>query len=384
METPKRPVITPHQLDLFTEPVVDIYRALENEIFLMVAKRLKTSPDYGSDHVLRWQVEKMQQLRILNQETIRALSRATGLAEKKIIEAIEQVGVKTIKSVDKELEYAFEPLPIPNYIDQVMAAFVQQTFREIDNFVNQTLITTNYGEGAVTRMYRKIVEETTGRVLAGNITVNKAIAETVIRWADKGIETAFIDRGGHVWSLERYADTVIRSTVNRTYNRLRTERMAEYGVHTVLVSSLPDPREACSKIQGKVASLKRPSENDTGYPSVYEFGYGTPGGIRGVNCRHMFYPYIPGLTKNNQPQYDEATMKRNRELSQKQRYLERQVRRAKRSLMLAEEIGDEDTIQRYKRLVRARQAAVREFVEEHGLARRYDKERVIVRGGNYA
>ena len=71
METPKRPVITPHQLDLFTEPVVDIYRALENEIFLMVAKRLKTSPDYGSDHVLRWQVEKMQQLRILNQETIR-------------------------------------------------------------------------------------------------------------------------------------------------------------------------------------------------------------------------------------------------------------------------------------------------------------------------
>lgn len=384
METPKRPVITPHQLDLFTEPVVDIYRALENEIFLMVAKRLKTSPDYGSDHVLRWQVEKMQQLRILNQETIRALSRATGLAEKKIIEAIEQVGVKTIKSVDKELEYAFEPLPIPNYIDQVMAAFVQQTFREIDNFVNQTLITTNYGEGVVTRMYRKIVEETTGRVLAGNITVNKAIAETVIRWADKGIETAFIDRGGHVWSLERYADTVIRSTVNRTYNRLRTERMAEYGVHTVLVSSLPDPREACSKIQGKVASLKRPSENDTGYPSVYEFGYGTPGGIRGVNCRHMFYPYIPGLTKNNQPQYDEATMKRNRELSQKQRYLERQVRRAKRSLMLAEEIGDEDTIQRYKRLVRARQAAVREFVEEHGLVRRYDKERVIVRGGNYA
>src|SRR5690554_4394827 len=278
---PRRPKITPYQLDMFTQPVIDIYRALEEEIFLMMARRLKTSQDISRDRVFEWQVEKMQQLRTLNNETIRELSKATGLAEKEIRKAIENTGVGTIRSVDDELKGVYDPLPRPTHIDNILSSYVQQTFREIDNFVNQTLITTNYGEGAVTRMYRKIVEETTGRVLAGNITVNKAIAETVIRWADKGIETAFIDRGGHVWSLERYADTVIRSTVNRTYNRLRTERMAEYGVHTVLVSSLPDPREACSKIQGKVASLKRPSENDTGYPSVYEFGYGTPGGIRG-------------------------------------------------------------------------------------------------------
>lgn len=381
---PKEPKITPHQLDLFTQPVADIYRALEDEIFLMVAKRLKTSNTAGKDHVLQWQIEKMQELRMLNQETIRALSKTTGLAEKEIIKAIEDVGYKTIASVDSELKYAFEPLPIPNHIDTILSTYVQQTFREIDNFVNQTLITTNYGEGTVTRMYRKIVEETTGRVLAGTTTINKAIAETVIKWADKGIETAFIDRGGHVWSLERYADTVIRSTVNRTYNELRISRMGEYGVDLVLVSAHPDPREICSKIQGKVASLKRPGENDSKYPSIYEFGYGEPGGIRGVNCKHLFYPWIEGLSVNNQPQYDEATMARNRELSQKQRYLERQVRRAKRSLMLAEEIGDEDTIQRYKLLVRARQARVREFVDEHDLIRRYDKERVIVRGGNHS
>lgn len=381
---PKEPKITPHQLDLFTQPVADIYRALEDEIFLMVAKRLKTSNTAGKDHVLQWQIEKMQELRMLNQETIRALSKTTGLAEKEIIKAIEDVGYKTIASVDSELKYAFEPLPIPNHIDTILSTYVQQTFREIDNFVNQTLITTNYGEGTVTRMYRKIVEETTGRVLAGTTTINKAVAETVIKWAEKGIETAFIDRGGHVWSLERYADTVIRSTVNRTYNELRMSRMGDYGVDLVLVSTHPDPREICSKIQGKVASLKRPGENDSKYPSIYEFGYGEPGGIRGVNCRHMFYPWIEGLSENNQPQYDEATMKRNRELSQKQRYYERQVRKAKRSLMLAEEIGDEDTIQRYKRLVRSRQATLREFVDEHDLIRRYDKERVIVRGGNHS
>jgi len=379
---PKRPKITPHQLDLFTAPVADIYYALENEIFQMVAKRLKTKPEHGKDYVLQWQIEKMQQLRMLNQETIRALSRATGIAEKEIIKAIEEVGHLTVKSVDDELKYIFEPKPIPNHIDTILEQYVQQAFRELNNFVNQTLITTNYGEGTVARMYRKIVEETTGRVLAGTITVNEAIAETVIRWAEKGIETGFVDRGGHIWSLERYAETVIRNTVNRTYNELRMSRMQDYGVDLVLVSSLPDPREACSKIQGKVATIKRPEENDTRYPSIYEFGYGEPWGLRGVNCRHMFYPFVEGLMENNQPQYSVEEMEKNRKLSQKQRYYERQVRRAKRSLMLAEEIGHEETIQRYRRLVRERQAKLREFVKENNLVRRYDKERVIVRGGN--
>ena len=381
---PKKPKITPEQLNIFTGPVTDIYRALENEIFLMVAKRLKTSKDILADTVFEWQIDKMNQLWLINEDTIKALSQATGLAEKEIRKAIRDTGIVTIESVDQELKDIYPPLPIPSHIDNILESFVNQTFREIDNFVNQTLITTNYGEGTVTRMYRKIVEETTGKVLAGMTTTNKAIAETVIRWADKGIETAFIDRGGHVWSLERYAETVTRSTVNRTYNELRMSRMADYGVDLVLVSSLPDPREICSHIQGKIASIKRPEENDSKYPSIYEFGYGEPGGIRGINCRHQFFPFVEGLMENNQQQYSSEEMEKNRELRQKQRYYERQVRKAKRSLMLAEEIGDEETIQKYKQLVRKRQAKVREFVKENNLTRRYDKERVIVRGGNHS
>jgi len=373
----KKPRITPYQLNLYSERVTDIYRALEEQVFMLLVKRLKTNPIHGKDNVLEWQIDKMQQLRILNDETIAALSKATGLAEKEIRSAIREAGFDTIKSVDEELSAIKDPLPIPSHIDRILETFVKQTFKELDNYVNQTLITTNYGEGTVTRMYRKIVEEVTGKVLAGTMTTNKAIAETVIRWADKGIETTFIDRGGNRWYLERYADTVIRSTVNRTYNELRISRMDEHGVDLVLVSSLPDPREACSHIQGKVASIKNPSSNPR-FPSIYEFGYGEPWGLRGINCRHLFYPFIEGLNTNNQTQFSEEDMKRNRELSQKQRYYERQVRKAKRSLKLAEEVGDPATIAKYKQLVRNRQAVVREFVAEHGLARRYDKERVIV------
>src|SRR5690606_10080300 len=167
-----------------------------------------------------------------------------------------------------------------------------------------------------------------------------------------------------------------RSTVNRTYNELRMSRMEEYGIDLVLVSSLPDPREACSLIQGKVASIKPIEENDSKYPSIYEFGYGKPDGLRGINCRHMFFPFVEGVMENNQPQYTEEEMTHNRELRERQRYLERQVRQAKRELKLAEIIGDEETIQARKQLVRKRQARVRKFVAEHDLTRPYDRETI--------
>lgn len=373
---PKRPKITPYQLDMFIQPIVHVYQALEEEIFEMIAKRLKTSEDYSEDDVLKWQIDKLNQLRLVNEDTIKALAKATGIAEKEIRKAIYEAGIQTIESVDEELKDIYPTLPAPTQIDAVLESYVRQTFRELDNFVNQTLITTNYGEGTVTRMYRRIVEETTGKVLAGLKTTNQAIAETVIEWSRKGIDTAFVDRGGNVWTLERYAETVIRSTVNRTYNELRMSRMEEYGIYLVLVSSLPDPRESCSLIQGKVASIKPIAENNSKYPSIYEFGYGEPDGLRGINCRHQFFPFVEGVMENNQPQYSEEEMTHNRELRQRQRYLERQIRQAKRELKLAEIIGDEETIQAKKKLLRKRQARIRKFVAEHDLTRRYDREKI--------
>ncbi|WP_421100956.1 phage minor capsid protein, partial [Sporosarcina psychrophila] len=174
--------ITPHQLNLYTSQVTDIYVALEDEIFQMIAKRLKTPPELGKDYVLQWQVEKMQQLRMLNADTIAELSKATGLSADAIRQAVGDVGFKTIEGIDEELKSVKKKLPLPTQIDKVLESLVKQTFLQIDNFVNQTLISTNYGEGSVTRMYRKIVEESTSKVLAGTKTINQAVAETVIKW----------------------------------------------------------------------------------------------------------------------------------------------------------------------------------------------------------
>jgi len=371
-----RPKITPEQLNIFTEPITDIYRALEEDVFLMIAKRLRTSDDITNDNVLQWQMDKLMQLRLLNEDTIKALSQVSGVAKRDIRQVVKDAGLATIDSVDHELKDVYPKRSMPSNIDNVLESYVNQTFREFDNFINQTLITSTFGSGTVARTYQRIVEETTAKMLTGTKNINQVVTETIVRWQEKGLASGFIDKGGRVWSVENYARTTITSTVNRVYNDLRMSRMDEYGVHTVLVSSLPDPRDICSKIQGGVVSMKEPGENTSEYPSIYDYGYGTPGGIRGINCRHLLIPFILGVNTNNQRKYSDKNMEKHREERQKQRYLERQIRKAKQNLKVAEVIGDEDSILKYKQMVRRRHQSMRHFITETGRTRQYSREKV--------
>lgn len=372
-----RPKITPEQLNIFTEPITDIYRALEEDVFLMISKRLRTSDNITSDNVLQWQMDKLMQLRLLNEDTIKALARTTGVAEREIRQIIKNAGLATIDGVDHELKDVYPKKPMPSNIDNVLESYVNQTFREFDNFINQTLITSTFGTGTVAKLYQTIIQETTAKMLTGTKNINQVITETINKWQNKGLASGFVDKAGRTWSVEAYARAVITSTVNRTYNDLRTSRMDEYGVHTVLVSSLPDPRDACSKIQGEVVSMRQPHEDTEGYPSIWDYGYGEPWGVRGVNCRHLLIPFIPGVNTNNQRQYSDKEMAENREERQKQRYLERQIRKAKQNLNVAEAIGDDDSILKYKQLVRGRQANMRKFINDTGRTRQYAREKVF-------
>lgn len=373
-----KPTITPHQLNIFVEPVSDIYRALELNLFELMVKRLKTSADYSSDNVLQWQVERLNELRMLNRETIQTLSQATGVAEKEIIALVNDIGYRSINSVDNVLQGNMNMLAIPTDLDMRLESFINQTFRELDNYVNQTLITTNFGRGTVEQTYRKIVEETTAKVLAGQMTIKDAVSETVLKWSKAGIESSFVDKGGNIWKTPHYAETVVRNTVNRTYNDVRLSRMDEYDVEFALMSSLPDARPACSHIQGRVVSMQ-PVSSDPQYPSIYDYGYGEPDGTRGIGCRHILYPYIPGVNFNNEEQYNEETVSENYKRLQTQRRLEREIRDAKGQEHLSKLLGDDKQVEKYRQQVKHRQAKMRKYTAEHNLPRRYERERLMIK-----
>lgn len=371
-------MITPHQLDLWSSNMAHLYQSLEGELIRIIIKRLNS----GHDNILDWQREKLQQLHLFNKETTKVISQLTGIAESEIESMFDSSGEKIVRELDEQLPY--DPNPLPSNLDDIMKAYHDQVWFDINNYVNQTLLSTNFGYGtATTQMYTEIINKTTAAFNSGLFTFEEALERTIQQWAQKGIKSTFIDKGGHAWSLERYVRTVLKSTLSNTYDTLRKDRMSEYSVHTVLVTSHMGARQACSKIQGHVVDLRPVSELPPNwkYRSIYDpywqSEYGTAGGHRGVNCQHLHIPFIPGVNTNNQPKFDAKKNKKVAELTKRQRYLERQIVKFKKNQIVAEELGRSNNAENWKRKVRATQKKIRELVASNDyLGRNYAREKV--------
>src|SRR5699024_8533240 len=270
-----------------------------------------------------------------------------------------------------------------NNLDQVMRGYHNQVWSDIDNYINETLITTNYGVGTAQRAYQDVLNRTTAAFNTGLYTFEQSVERSVMQLAQEGIKSTFIDKGGNTWSLERYVRTVLKSTLGNTYDEVRKERMAEYDVHTVVVTSHAGARDACSVIQGNVVDLRPMEElpNNWSYRSVYDpywnARYKEPSGHRGINCAHLHIPFIPGVNTNNQPHFDQELNERVAKATDTQRRIEREIVKYKKNMMIAEELGSENTTY-WRQMVSRRQKAMREHIDKNSkyLSRNYKREKV--------
>lgn len=370
------------------QKIINAYSTLQEQIFEVIINTLKEG-DYkhvDKEDVVLWQAEQLQKLGRLNLQAIKLMAETDGLSQTAIEDFIKFHGLQIKQEIDSELQHATgSPIPSSDEITRLMKGIVDQTWTDLQNNVNETLITRNYGASAVTQIYRRILTESTAATISGLLTHEDAVNSAIYRAVDRGLPTKLIDKAGHTWSLDGYVRTVINTTVNRTYNAVRLQRMKDFDMHLALMSSHPNSRPACAYIQGHVVNLVPPESPDFNprYDSIYNHDYGKPSGTLGINCRHILFPYEPGVNENHQPQYDPEEAIKNGKLVQQQRARERAIRDAKRRLKAAEKLDDENKINQAKTLIRARQAKLREFIKETNagkeipiLVRDYTREKV--------
>ena len=369
-------VVTPYQMDIWSSNISHLYSSLEIELLKLIAKRLNS----GHNDISDWQRTKLQELRLFNRDAIKLISSMTTLSEQAVKAMFEETGQQLVKSVDGQVPY--ETLPMPNNLDQVMRGYFNQAWGDIDNFVNQTLLSTNFGYStASTLMYQDIINKTAAAFNSGIYTFEQALERTIQQWAQKGIKSSFIDKGGRTWSMEGYVRTVLKSTLSDTYDNVRKERMSEYGINTVVVTSHMGARAACSRIQGHVVDLRENIPPDSEYKSIYDpywkAEYGTAGGHRGANCQHMHIPFIPGVNTNNQPKFDQEENAKVAKLMDKQRYLERQIVKFKKNGLVSDFLGNQDNKKAWDKKTRLAQSKMRELVDSNKyLSRNYAREKV--------
>lgn len=370
--------VTPHQMDVWSSNMAHLYQSLEGELIKIIVKRLNN----GATDILQWQQQAMSELRLFNAETIKMIADLTNLTEAQLTEMFAKLGVELVEDVDGKM--VAPTLPIPNDLDRIMQGYHEQAWSEMNNYVNQTLINTNYGySSAATQMYTDIVSKTAAAYNTGLYTLEQALEKTVQEWAQKGMRSTFVDKGGHTWSMERYTRTVLKSTLANTYNEVRTARASEYGVYTVIVTSHMGARKACSKIQGHVVDIRPMDQLPPNWPyrSIYDpywqAEYGTAGGHRGVNCNHLWIIFIPGVNTNNQPKIDSKENAEVAQLRSKQRELERRVVKFKKNKMVSEAMGNTDGAKDWQRKISATQKKLREHVDSNEyLSRNYAREKV--------
>lgn len=376
-------MITPDKMQRDADSITNIYSELEDRIFNIIIKALKQSrfENVEKEDVLLWQAKQLSKMGVLNENVIDLLASYTGETQEAIEQLIKGNGVKVVNEIDRELErMVHKSVPVSDDVNKILDSLVRQTFKDLNNNVNQTLITTNFNENAVMRAYQAILKQSTLESMTGLKTHEKAIRDNVYKMVDMGIKSGFVDKAGREWSMEAYSRTVIQSTSHRTFNDLRLKRMEDFDCVTALMSSHPSARKACATIQGDwvlvVPKNKAPDEFKY-LPSIYDHGYGEPDGTQGINCKHVLYPGRPDINTNNQPQYDADEAQENAEIQQKQRKIERDIRYQKKRMNAALELEDPETVQMCKQVIANKQKQLRELINEHEfLVRDYSREQV--------
>ena len=369
------------------DQIADYYAYNEQEIFYILIDAFKqTRPELMNAEkdptkIMEWRLKALSQIGGLTDKVIKLISKNSGYSEQAIYDLIEKDGLTVTKQFNRHLAKTLKkPIRgISANSSVIIRSYAEQTMRDVNNYVNQTLLTRNYGKNSAARTYQEIVNKTVLDVTLGRKTPQKALFDNIYQWRDKGMSSSLIDKAGHKWSLEGYTRMVLQSTTSRTYNDLRIQSMKDYDTVLCTMSSHPAARPACAPIQGKVVCIVPHSDPrcDNDYPNIYDHGYGTPAGTQGINCSHILNPYIKGVSHNYAEQFDPKQAVENMKIQQKQRYLERGVRKNKRKLQLAKRLNDSDGISKYSASVRGYQAKLRQIVKEHDfLARQYSREKI--------
>ena len=270
---------------------------------------------------------------------------------------------------------------MPNNMSQLLSAFSAQTNKELRN-ITRTLgfKNTALGTTGVMNMYQKELDLAVLKVATGAFSYDQAVDDCVKRLSQSGLRSIDYE-SGRSYQLDTAVRMNIRTTVSQLSGKIMEEKLKSTGQDLVITSQHMGSRPEHVPWQNKVFSFSGKSEK---YPDFYkETGYGTAGGLKGVNCTHEFYPFWEGVSIIPEDIEEPApVMLDGKEYdyyhaTQKQRSMERDIRALKREIEAQKVIGGNTTELQAK--LRQKTSEYHSFSEKVGI--RAKDNRLVVASG---
>ncbi|MEE4540979.1 phage minor capsid protein [Streptomyces sp. V4-01] len=238
-------------------------------------------------------------------------------------------------------------------------------------------------------LYRRIVSSVTGayrQIVARAEQARDRAAEVqraLTTYAGRGI-VGLVDEQGRGWSMTGWIDSAVRTAAGRALLDGHSALLSGVGLSLVVVSNSPLECPLCRPWESKVLTLDAApgrrvvlARNGIGAPlSVPVLVAGSleqarAAGLYHANCRHTLRPYVPGLSSIPDPA--PAPRRATYEDTQRQRYLERQLRAWRRREAVA---LDDRARAAAQASIRSYDARLIGLTRVTGLPRQHDRERI--------
>lgn len=373
-------MLSRQDLDKLIDKIVKQYGDIETALLNLIADYLKKGDIDSVDEIYQWQAEHTA-----NTDELAATAafiaqhfQDSNLKDTKTM--LEANGQQISDEINTELSNLTSK-HVKTQSSEIIHDNVTTVSQEIKTGM-MNLINRNVSSNALADIYKNIINQCVADVVNGGKTLERAIDDNIYQQVAKGIPTGLVNRRGAVLSLEGYSRLCIQTAVNRTFEDIRMNTMSEYGVTLGLYSMHIASRKACAPIQHQVVNLVPPGSPDYNdkYDSIYNHGYGKPGGARGINCKHYITPFIDGVSTVPEKPFPDLTPEqavKNGQIQAKQRQYERAIRQAKKQLAMAKRLGDEQGINRFNQLIKGRQARLRQLIKDNDfLVRDYSREQI--------
>lgn len=330
-----------------SKEVEGLFHELSMEMMKNIVRRLKQRGTADLiDNPYVWQLEKLNDMHLITEENVKLISKYSGVAEEVFRDVIANEGFKIYQDSHQQLAQALKSDATPNpLVQDSLNSLAKQTMFEVNNLINTTM------PKALQKNYKQTLESAVAGVVSGTKSHEKALSEAVLKMYERGF-TAFRDRGGRMWTVERYAKTVIRTTTFRTYREMRERPADDLGIDTYYYSAKSSARELCAPLQHQIVTkgVAR-TINGERVLSLPDYGYGSPGGCLGINCGHYLTPFVVGVNyKPELPEYlqhlTEEEAKQNALDKARLKAFDREIRINKDKQILAKELGDKELLKK--------------------------------------
>lgn len=358
--------LTPQRLDKLPDSVVKLMSHTEMDIISRMSERINAQDYFNTSS---WQYKKLKELGMMQDDIDRMLSSAIGKSLSEIKRLMKQACIQALSSDDlvyKRRKVVDQSFNLSSSVSQAINTALQKTNNTFRNITGTTAT-------CALNQFSTALDSVLLQIVSGRFSHAEAIYKTVKKLSYQGLYR--VGYKGHKEQLDVAVRRTVLTGVNQAVASARLARAVEMGCELVETTAHSGSRPSHEFLQGQVFSLY----GNGAYPDFYKTtGYGTGAGLCGWNCRHSFHPYYEGMSRAYSDE-DIAAMSAKtieyngkmlteHEASQKQRYIERQIRRWEREYKAMDAVGL-DTVESASRLKKW-YAAEKDFLDQTGINRR--------------